>query len=154
MTLAERSVADFLTDNHVNWIFEKPVSIIEENDRTRTWYPDFYLHDIGIYLEVCGAKRDNDYDFRKEAYKSNKLPVVLIEQYKEDAKWQHYLMKELLEIHGYRNDALQKVTYIKKIQKSTGKKIHTTEKNFYFNCGNKLNNSPNFCSQCGIDIGG
>lgn len=152
MSYAERIVADFLTDNKIKWIFEQPVSIVEENDRTRTWYPDFYLPDISIYLEVCGAERPKDYDFRKKKYKSNKIPVIFIEQYKDDAKWQHYLMVELKEIHDGRTKSLEKVQYIKKIHKSSGQKIHTTEKNFCFNCGSKLKNNPNFCSQCGTDI--
>ena len=151
-TRAEIAVERFLHENNINCIYEQPVSIIEDNDRIRTWYPDFYLPDVGIYLEVCGAQRDKEYDFRREAYKKNRLPVVFIEHYKDESKWKHYLMKELEDIQTYRINALQKVPYIKKLQKSEGKQVRITKQKYCHNCGNKLLKAPNFYNQCGTKM--
>ena len=50
----------------------------------RTFYPDFYLTEIHLYVEVCGAQRDDDYSRWNEIYKKNNVPIIFIETYKGD----------------------------------------------------------------------
>ncbi len=68
MSKPEKEVADFLTEFGIWWIYEQPVIVKDEGDRQRNYYPDFYLNDFGVYVEVCGADRKRDYERRQEIY--------------------------------------------------------------------------------------
>ena len=61
MSGAENIVAEFLTAYEIWWNYEQPVIVKDEDDRQRTWYPDFFLSEFGVYVEVCGDERTKDY---------------------------------------------------------------------------------------------
>ena len=65
MTRPEREVASFLTDHGLWWKFEHPIFVLDDKDRPRLWTPDFYLSQLGIFVEVCGIKR-SQYKFREK----------------------------------------------------------------------------------------
>ena len=67
MTTAEREIADYLKEISLYWKFEYPIFVFDERDRPRLWTPDFYLPELGIYIEVCGSE-DFDYDYRQKIY--------------------------------------------------------------------------------------
>ena len=46
------------------------------------YYPDFFLPQFGVYIEVCGAKRDDEYERRKKLYFSNNIKVIFVETFK------------------------------------------------------------------------
>ena len=86
MSAPEEHVSDYLTELGLHWIYESPVFIYDEKKRPRVWTPDFYLPELGIYLEVCGLER-SDYSYRKRIYRKNGYVVVFIHYYKEKSKW-------------------------------------------------------------------
>ena len=98
MSYAERRVADFLTEKNIYWEFEKSVFVKDEEERPRTWSPDFYLTNLSIYVEVCGADRPNDYEYRKRIYKKNNIPIIFVETFKDEGSWKHYLLSRITEI--------------------------------------------------------
>lgn len=100
MTQAEIKVAHFLADQGIWWNFEQPIYVRDDKERPRVWTPDFYLPELGVYIEVCGTDK-RDYSYRKKIYEKNKIPVVFIHTYKAD-KWENYLIKEIGKIHGKR----------------------------------------------------
>ncbi len=78
MTNKEKSVANFLTFLNIFWIYEAPVFIQDERDRPRVWTPDFYLPQLGMYVEVCGIDREA-YRYRKTMYFKNNIPVIFVQ---------------------------------------------------------------------------
>ena len=106
MSAAERQVADFLSELKIWWNYEQPVIVKDEGDRQRNWYPDFFLSEFGVYVEVCGADRKNDYDRRKECYKKNRLSVIFVQTYKDEGKWKEYLLNSILDIQRRREEIL------------------------------------------------
>jgi|LakMenE18May11ns_1017448.scaffolds.fasta_scaffold9945298_2 hypothetical protein len=64
-------------DNNVNWTRNKSDGFEYEYEGTRTYYPDFYLSDIGFYVEVKGYERDRD----REKWKS--VPNIIVIKKKE-----------------------------------------------------------------------
>ena len=43
MTNAEKEVANVLKELKIQWSYEQPVFVWDENKRPRVWAPDFYL---------------------------------------------------------------------------------------------------------------
>lgn len=93
MSNAEKEVAHFLTVLGLWWSYEQPVYIADEKERPRVWTPDFYLPELGIYIEVCGSETV-DYPYRQKMYEENRIPVIFVHFYKKD-KWMTFLVKEI-----------------------------------------------------------
>ena len=102
MTNAEREVADYLREINIFWLFEHPIFVSDEKERPRVWTPDFYLPELGIYIEVCGEER-NCYDYRAKIYAKNRIPVIFIHQFKEENNWKGYLIQKISEINEFRS---------------------------------------------------
>ena len=101
MTKAEKEVANYLQEINIYWLFEHPVFVSDEKERPRVWAPDFYLPELGIYIEVCGSE-NFDYDYRAEIYKKNRIPIIFIHHFKEKNNWKEYLRKRIAEINEFR----------------------------------------------------
>jgi len=50
MTSAEKEVATVLKKYGIQWSYEHPVFVWDENKRPRVWEPDFYLIHFGVYV--------------------------------------------------------------------------------------------------------
>lgn len=94
MTRSEKEVADLFKKLGIQWSFEQPVFIWDENKRPRVWTPDFYLKHFGVYVEVCGSQ-DFDYGYRRRIFNENGYSVIFVHVYKEKEKWKQHLMKFL-----------------------------------------------------------
>ncbi len=69
----ELSVAEYLNKNKIRWINKiKPFNYIWEN-RSHLYFPDFYLIDLNIYIEVKGYERARDH----AKWKSVKNLIIL-----------------------------------------------------------------------------
>ena len=97
MTDCEKLVADYLKHLNLNWKFEYPVFLYDERKRPRVWTPDFYLTDLGVYIEVCGSP-EFDYAYRNEIYNKNNIDVIYLHIFKEENQWQTHFHKRLLEL--------------------------------------------------------
>jgi len=105
MTRAEKEVANVLKEFRIQWSFEQPVFVWDENKRPRVWTPDFLLISFGIYIEVCGSEK-LDYSYRKNIYRQNGYDVIFLHMYKESIKWKNHLIQYLKEILDNRNKKL------------------------------------------------
>jgi len=105
MTNAEREVAELLKNMGINWTFEHPVFVWDENKRPRVWAPDFYLVFLGIYVEVCGSAKF-DYDYRKNIYNENGYDVIFLHLYKDPSRWKKHFVRYLKRLLNYRNKKL------------------------------------------------
>ena len=91
MTRSEKEVAEMLKQMRIQWSYEHPVFVWDENKRPRVWAPDFYLTSFGIYIEVCSSEHF-DYDYRRKIFDNNGYRVIFLHLYKEPNKWKKYLM--------------------------------------------------------------
>ena len=94
MTNAEKEVATALKKLEIQWSYEQPVFVWDENKRPRVWTPDFYLKHLGIYVEVCGSEKF-DYNYRRKILNQNGYRVIFLHLYKETYKWKDHLFKYL-----------------------------------------------------------
>ena len=101
MTNAEKEVAEYLHSIDLYWVFEHPIFVQDERDRPRVWTPDFYLPELGIYIEVCGKDR-GCYSYRKKMFKKNRVEVVFVHQFKKRDSWKRFLVDEIFKISGRR----------------------------------------------------
>jgi hypothetical protein len=112
MTDSEREVSEYLKKAELRWAFQFPVFVYDEEDRERLWTPDFYIPKLGLFIEVCGSK-EFDYEYRKEIYEKNGIPVVFLHYYKRPEKWRFFLAKRVREIGRQRQSEAKKLTGFK-----------------------------------------
>lgn len=101
MTDAEKEVARVLKKFGIQWSFEQPVFVWDENKRPRVWTPDFYLIHPGIYVEVCGSEKF-DYEYRRRIFDRNGYLVIFLHLYKEKDTWIRHLVSYLKFFLNYR----------------------------------------------------
>lgn len=94
MTKAEKEVALVLKELKIQWSYEQPVFVWDENMRPRVRAPDFYLKHFGVYVEVCGLAHF-DYGYRRRIFDRNGYSVIFVHVYKEKEKWRQHLLKFL-----------------------------------------------------------
>ena len=69
-------------DNNVNWTRNKSDGFEYEYEGTKTYYPDFYLSEIGFYVEVKGYERERD----REKWKAVPNIIIIKKQQIEDIR--------------------------------------------------------------------
>ena len=105
---SEWQVACFLDSLKIEWTFESPIYIEDEKGRPRVWTPDFYLHKLDLYIEVCGS-RDFNYEYRDKIYQDNNVSVIFLHYYKKQKYWQKYLIRRIKEVVENRYSVAMKV---------------------------------------------
>ena len=70
--------------------------------------PDFYIPELGMYIEVCSKKRE-DYEYRERIFNKNGYHIVFIHLYKEQKKWKKYLVMRLTEMEDLRQSEIEKI---------------------------------------------
>ena len=108
MTNSEKEVAAYLTKKRVWWQFEQAVYVKDDKERPRVWTPDFYLPELGIYIEVCGHEKF-DYSFRRKVYDKNKIPVIFIHKFKSKKEWEPYLIDNIKRINEKRSKIIERL---------------------------------------------
>lgn len=108
MTEPEREVAHYLKQAGLHWKFEFPVFVLDEHKRPRLFIPDFYIRELGVFIEVCGSEKF-DYNRRKKVYEGNGVAVVFLHYYKDPTKWRFFLEKRIAEIEQQRQTAASKL---------------------------------------------
>lgn len=107
MSNAELMVCKFLQSFSLWWDYEQAVFVTDDKNRPRVWTPDFYLPDLGIYIEVVGNDSNPNYDFRKIIYNKNHIPIIFVYPYK-DEDWQYKLTSEITQIHQKRWELIKR----------------------------------------------
>lgn len=103
----ELEVYNFLS-KYFKVLYEQPIYVTDLEERPRVWSPDFYLPELGIYIEVCGAERYKDYVYRKKVYSKNLIPVIFVETYKyHPNQWKKYIFIGIMDKHKERDMLLQ-----------------------------------------------
>ncbi len=102
MSFPERRVAGLFDKWKLRWVYEKSLYVQDPAGRPRLWSPDFYLPDLGIFVEVVGIP-GADYSFRQEVYSNNHVRVLFVRPHEE--KWINKLVDEFrgIEVDRRRN---------------------------------------------------
>jgi predicted nuclease of restriction endonuclease-like RecB superfamily len=108
MSRAEKEVADVLKELKIQWTYEQPVFIWDENKRPRVWTPDFYLTQFGVYVEVCGSQRF-EYEYRKKIYDKNGYDVIFLQLFKKSTQWKAHFIRYLRLFTNKRNHKLHEI---------------------------------------------
>ena len=104
MTCPKRKVAEYLRKMNIEWVYEQPAFVWDDDGRPRVWAPDFYLTQFGIYLEVCGSK-DFNYEYRKHVFSKNGYCVIFLHVFKGTSLWEDHFKRYLHHFLSQRNQA-------------------------------------------------
>ena len=113
MSEPERIVSEYLRDElHVWWHYEFPIFVYDEKERPRVWTQDFFLPNLGMYVEVVGSRKnweDNkqNYQYRQRVFKQNKVNVVFIHFWKKD--WRTHVIRMIQRIENARYVEVEKM---------------------------------------------
>lgn len=108
MTNSEKVVARTLKNLGIEWSYEQPMFVWDEDKRPRVRAPDFYLMQFGIYIEVCGSEHF-DYEHRKRIFNSNGYKVIFLQVYKKTDLWMNHLFGYL---QLFTNDRTSRLNHI------------------------------------------
>jgi len=108
MSHSEKVVALALKKFGIEWSYEQPVFVWDENQRPRVWAPGFYLKHFGIYIEVCGSEYF-DYNYRQKIFDKNGYKVIFLHLYKEKDRWKRHLFIYLRLFTHHRIEKLNEI---------------------------------------------
>jgi len=114
MTESERQVSEYLNKLELDHIFQFPVFVYDDKNRPRVWSPDFYIPELGMYVEVQGSK-DVNYDYRKTIYKKNGIPIIFIHFFKDEEKWKNYFIVTMKEFAEAKYQQVMKMVVLDKM---------------------------------------
>jgi hypothetical protein len=77
MEESEKQVAESLRELDLWWWYEYPVFVYGEKKRPRVWTPDFFIPKLGMFIEVCGKKKE-DYEYRERIFIKNGYHVIFL----------------------------------------------------------------------------
>jgi hypothetical protein len=115
---AEQQVAEFLSELTLVYESQPKLTINDQYHKEKTVSPDFFLPAFGVYLEVCGAQRNDYYNGKKEMYEANNIKVIFIETYKPEEKWKLYFLARIIQIQR-EQQYLMLSSLLKKYSKNT-----------------------------------
>lgn len=111
----EQKIACFLERNSIGYQYEAPVLVQDERQKSRIWYPDFYLNEFKTYLEYFGLAGDRHYDkgikTKLSVYKSSGIDVIPFYPWMFKENWNGYLMQRLEDITHARYQRLRSKPY-------------------------------------------
>jgi hypothetical protein len=104
MSSAELAVCEYISEMGLWWQYEQPVFVYDDKQRPRVWTPDFYIPELGIYIEVVGNRYNPNYSFRDKVYRGNRIPIIFLHIQAED--WKEVLIKGMQAIHAHRSEKI------------------------------------------------
>lgn len=97
----EMDIANFFTENNINYIYEAPYQSDTNTSEYGQYYPDFYLPDYNIYVEYFGIDRNGNVP----SYFKSTNNMTASENYRKSMQWKRNLHKEnntvMIECYAY-----------------------------------------------------
>ena len=94
----ERRIAETLDQYGIPFIYEARLPL-QVRGVTKTFRPDFYLPDLGVYIEYYGRAGNEEYDRRtsrkQAAYSASGVEVISIYPWNLCQNWPTYLTRSL-----------------------------------------------------------
>jgi hypothetical protein len=108
MSKAEFMASQFLKQLNLYWLYEQAVYLLDDKGRPRVWTPDFYIPDLGLYIEIVGDGENPQYSWREMIYRNNHIPIIFVAPYQiED--WQGYLVDRINQMHRNRWEIIKRL---------------------------------------------
>ncbi len=111
----ERRIANILNKYGIDFKYESPVTVNDQQNNLRIWYPDFYLPEYGIYLEYNGINGNLDYDIgkakRESTYKGNGLEVINIGHHLQPCQLENHILNGIYGIQKKRYSRIKSKIY-------------------------------------------
>jgi len=111
----ERKIAEVLNKYKIDFKYEWPVLVRDDDKKLRIWYPDFFLPKHGVYLEYFGYDNNSDYDNgrkRKEKiYKEMKIDVISIDSKIRGNQLENYVINQIYRIQTKRLSEVKSKIY-------------------------------------------
>lgn len=88
----EYKYCKYLNENQINWVRSRKINLrfrYFDGDIKRTYYPDFYLPDENLYVEIKGYFSDNDKLKMEKVREYNKEKNILILQKKRVGRFKY-----------------------------------------------------------------
>jgi DNA helicase-4 len=113
-SIGEQKIADFLFENKILFEYEKPVLCCDWPFR-----PDFYLPEVGSYIEYLGLWNVSNLEIRKEYRDAHESKRKQFEEHKDKLDpWANVdLFPEDLDSDLFKEKILEKVNYLKTLKK-------------------------------------
>ncbi len=115
MTETEKQVAVFLNELKIQWFYEAPVFLYDNEDRPRVWTPDFYLPKLGMHIEVWNSGEASS-EYREKAYKKNGYNVIFVHTFKEENQWKNFLISRITAIELQRHSQVMDMLLVKSLK--------------------------------------
>jgi len=111
----ESKIAKILKKYGIDFKYESPVTVNDQQNNLRIWYPDFYLPEYGIYLEYNGINGNLDYDIgkarRESTYKKNGLEVINIGHHIQPGQLENHILDGIYGIQKERYSRIKSRIY-------------------------------------------
>jgi len=94
----ERTIAKFLNQYGISFVYETDIYLTEGNKRY-IWHPDFYLPGYNTIIEYFGMRGENNYDNgirrKKKLYYQNNYNLIPVYTDTLKKDYQAYILKSL-----------------------------------------------------------
>lgn len=115
----ESLIAEFLASEHIHFVHEYPIALIDEQNQIRLWYPDFWLPRLNIIIEYLGMKGKPDYEKsvrrKTKLFRYLKIDFILITPNRlTKPDWKHYITRKILEIMDRKDSEYIKIKNLAK----------------------------------------
>ncbi len=100
----EKLIAGFLEEAGIKFLYEYPLIIIDDDNKIRVWYPDFWLPELSIVVEYFGMVNDEQYreQMKKKQDLFTKLDINFIgldtNMVQLSKNWEKFIVMRIMEI--------------------------------------------------------
>ena len=116
----EKLIAGFLKETGIKFLYEYPVIIIDDDNKIRVWYPDFWLPELSIVVEYFGMVNDEQYreQMKKKQDLYRKLDIDFIgldtNMVQLSKNWEKFIVMRIMEIMDSKAPLYRRLEQLKK----------------------------------------
>jgi|WetSurMetagenome_2_1015567.scaffolds.fasta_scaffold160257_2 hypothetical protein len=107
----EVQIARFLKKSGIAYQYEYPQALIDQG-KTKIWYPDFRLPQLGMMVEYFGINGDPGYDSRTEhkieTYRREGIEGLFLKEKDLEGDWPAMILSKIEDIQKSRLDRILK----------------------------------------------
>ena len=111
----ERKIADVLSKYGIPYKYESPTLVEDKQQKSRIWYPDFYLPTHGMYIEFYGLRGSPNYDSmrlkKEQVYRDMGLDDIAIDPSVPDHNLDSYLINQIYRVQARRYEGIKSKVY-------------------------------------------
>jgi len=116
----ETLIAAFLKDTGIKFLYEYPLIIIDDDNKIRVWYPDFWLPELSIVVEYFGMVNDEQYREqmvkKQDLYKKLDIDFIGLDtnMVQLDKNWEKFIVMRIMEIMDSKRPIYKRLEELKR----------------------------------------